>query len=130
MREVMHENLKRLEELVQKVNGGPPAHGTHKFYESEDGFTEAWGLFSVPDVSVCRAVVPAGATLGEHAHEAVEIFSVYRGESLVTIGGEVHSVKAGDSLRIPAGVPHTWNAIKDTWMIAVTIPADSGFPDA
>jgi len=125
----MNTELRALKELVEKVSGGQMGE-IHKYYESSGEPTEAWGLLNIPAISVCHARVCAGSTLSEHVHEAAEFFVVYKGEAIVDVDGKAHVLGPRSVLKINEGVPHTWTAITDTWMISIAIPADEGYPDA
>ena len=59
-----------------------------------------------PTFALRRFVLEAGATVPEHTNEVEHEQYVLEGEYVVGIGGEEHTVSAGDSLFIPAGVVH------------------------
>ena len=48
-----------------------------------------------------------GPVLHVH-HDQDEIFSIIEGEYLFQVGNEKFTVKAGDTVFAPRGVPHTW----------------------
>ena len=66
--------------------------------------------------------------LPAHAHTCKEVLVIYAGALDVMVGGETRSYKAGAVIEFEAGTPHVVHAQADTWMIAVTIPADAGYP--
>jgi mannose-6-phosphate isomerase-like protein (cupin superfamily) len=57
--------------------------------------------------SLAEALVPAGTETLLHKHmKTEEIYHVTEGEGLMTLGDEVFTVKAGDSVYIPPEIPH------------------------
>lgn len=61
-----------------------------------------------------------------HLHEEIEILVIYEG-GIETLG---KVFKAGDIARIENGEEHTVTALEDTWMVAITIPASSAYPES
>ena len=57
--------------------------------------------------SLAEALVPAGKTTQLHRHHrSEEIYHVMAGEGLMTLGSEEFTLKCGDSVCIPPGMPH------------------------
>ncbi|MBN2178800.1 MAG: cupin domain-containing protein [Deltaproteobacteria bacterium] len=57
--------------------------------------------------SLAEALVPAGAETLLHKHmKTEEIYHIEEGRGLMTVGGEVFTVTAGDSVYIPPETPH------------------------
>lgn len=62
--------------------------------------------------SLAEALVPAGADTLLHKHmKTEEIYHIAEGSGLMTLGDEVFTVRAGDSIYIPPETPH---GIKNT----------------
>jgi quercetin dioxygenase-like cupin family protein len=59
-----------------------------------------------PTFAMRRFSIDAGAEVPEHTNAVEHEQYVLAGEYVVGIDGEEHTVSAGDSLLIPAGVPH------------------------
>ncbi len=59
-----------------------------------------------PNFAIRRFELDAGAEVPEHTNEVEHEQYVLAGEYTVGIGDEEHTVSAGDSLLIPAGVVH------------------------
>ncbi len=100
-------------------------------WETSGGLAQAWGLLKEPEVAVCRSELEAGTVFHFHQHDAAEWLLVYVGEIEIQYpegGGAI--LAPGDSIRFGAGRPHRVVARTDVKLIAVTIPADEGFPDA
>lgn len=53
-----------------------------------------------------------GPSLHVH-HEQDEIFSIIEGEYLFQVGDETFTVKAGDTVFAPRGIPHTWIQVSE-----------------
>jgi len=59
-----------------------------------------------PNFAIRRFVLDPGAEVPEHTNEVEHEQYVLEGEYVVGIGEEEHTVSAGDSMLIPAGVVH------------------------
>jgi len=59
-----------------------------------------------PNFAIRRFELDPGASVPEHTNEVEHEQYVLEGEYVVGIGDEEHTVRAGDSLLIPAGVVH------------------------
>ncbi|RCN59398.1 cupin domain-containing protein [Acidiferrobacter thiooxydans] len=90
--------------------GGPVAR-PQPTYETKDGsrIQELWH----PDhhgggaMSLAQATVDAGAATRLHRHmRSEEIYHVVSGAGMMECGLERFAIKAGDTIRIPAGVAH------------------------
>ena len=58
-------------------------------------------------MSLAEAVVPSGDETFLHLHHTFqEIYHFLEGEGVMTLGKETFPVKTGDSILIPAGMPH------------------------
>lgn len=63
----------------------------------------------------------AGEGLSEHTTPHDALVYVIDGEADVTIGGNAHRVKAGETLLLPAHVPHAVHAPADFKMLLVML---------
>jgi quercetin dioxygenase-like cupin family protein len=61
-----------------------------------------------PNFAMRRFVFDPGASVPEHTNDVEHEQYVLEGEYTVGIDGEEHTVSAGDSLLIPAGVVHSY----------------------
>lgn len=58
-------------------------------------------------VGASIATHPIGVACGRHTHRgAVEMFFVLEGEGVVEVGGDMHEVRQGSLVLVPAGVEH------------------------
>lgn len=123
----LSQNLKRLKELVESVT----PHGPYCVeYKIDRGTCLGTGLLKKPDVSVQDAFMSKGSLFSIHQHESIEILTVYRGRLRVGTSDNDSFLSAGQTLSLPRGVLHEVEAIEDTWMIGITVPAEKGYPDA
>ena len=67
-----------------------------------------------PNFDMRRFVLEPGARVPQHTNEVEHEQFVVEGDYVVGIGGETHTVSAGDSLLIPAGVDHWYRNDTDT----------------
>jgi len=66
-----------------------------------------------PNFNLRRFILDPGAHVPRHTNEVEHEQFVIEGEYQVGIGGETHTVSAGDSLLIPAGVEHWYRNDSD-----------------
>ena len=113
-----------LRELVCRVDD------THQVYVDANGIEiRNRGLFKRDDIAVLMSSIPIGGEFPEHEHTVTEWLMVSVGELEITCNGETVVLKAGESLEIQAGHVHTSKALTKVEVLAVTMPADEGFPD-
>lgn len=65
----------------------------------------------------------AGQGLSEHTVPYDAFVQIVDGEAEVTINGDVHTVKAGEIIIMPATIPHEMKAVKPFKMLLVMIRA-------
>jgi quercetin dioxygenase-like cupin family protein len=63
-----------------------------------------------PNFAMRRFIMQPGGGMPMHTNKVEHEQYVLRGGARVVIGDDVHEVKAGDVVYIPAGVPHTYRA--------------------
>jgi len=66
-----------------------------------------------------------GALVPMHAHESEQMTYVLQGTLKFLIGGEEVTVREGDVLHIPSGLPHQAEALDDTFELDVFAPIRS-----
>lgn len=102
-------------------------------YNLLNGKGFGWGLFKCPEIAVQRAFLPNKSTMPEHKHpkNIREWIICYIGEIDMIMKGETHKLLPGQALAIEADIPHSAYMHKDTWILAITIPANmKGYPNA
>jgi len=98
-------------------------------YNLPGGKVIGWGLLNIPEIAVQKVFGVAGSSLPNHLHEVEkEIIIVYRGHIRITTDDGVHDLKAGDCLTVPPGKVHSSYSETNVELIAITIPAEKGFP--
>lgn len=63
-----------------------------------------------PNFALRRFIMRPGGGMPRHTNAVEHEQYVLRGSARVTIGDEVHQVRADDVVYIPAGVPHSYTA--------------------
>ena len=71
--------------------------------------------------TVTAFALDAGEGLSEHSAPFDALVIGLEGEAEIPIGGEIHIVKEGDMLIMPANIPHAVNPITKFKMILVLI---------
>ncbi len=66
-----------------------------------------------------------GEEISTHASEGDALVTVLTGEGTFTVNGTPHIVKAGESLLMPAGLPHSIRANQPfQWQLVVVFPEE------
>lgn len=66
-----------------------------------------------------------GEEISTHKSEGDALVTVLTGEGTFTVDGKHHIVKAGESLLMPAGKPHSIRAnVPFQWMLTVVFPEE------
>jgi quercetin dioxygenase-like cupin family protein len=101
--------------------------GSHiEYYAGAEGDA----LYKDKDVGVQMLFMAAGSQFPEHTHsEEKEWLIIIKGSATVWIDGVEHHVKARDHIVIEPGQDHSGHANEDLWHIAISIPADDGYPN-
>jgi quercetin dioxygenase-like cupin family protein len=63
-----------------------------------------------------------GALVPMHAHESEQMTYILQGALKVVVGGEEVTVREGEVLHIPSGMPHQAEALEDTFELDVFSP--------
>ncbi|MFN8621828.1 MAG: cupin domain-containing protein [Chloroflexota bacterium] len=79
-----------------------------------------------PSMSIGLYVLPAGATDGQSPHTEDEAYVVLAGRSRFTAGDETRAVAPGDTIFVPAGVPHRFHDITDELRLIVLFAPPEG----
>ena len=117
-----------LKELKQRLSDLiKTEEGSHiEYYAGATGDA----LYKDKDVGVQMMFMAAGTQFPEHIHtNEKEWVIIIKGSATVWIDGVEHTIKARDHIVFEPGQEHSGHAIEDLWHIAVTIPADDGYPN-
>jgi DNA-binding transcriptional MerR regulator/quercetin dioxygenase-like cupin family protein len=82
----------------------------------------AWGN-TVMEPHLFR-IAPQGSSGESYAHEGEEFLYVLRGDLEISLDGEPHKLKPGDSFYFESATPHHWKnpGRKETWVLWVNTP--------
>ncbi len=75
-------------------------------------------------VSLTLFAFSAGEEISSHASHGDALITVLDGEGEITIGGKMHLLKTGESILMPAGIPHAVKAATNFKMFLTVV-----FPD-
>ncbi len=65
------------------------------------------GVHGNANQSLARAIIEQNATTALHKHlDSEELYHITSGAGRMTLGGDVFTVQAGDTILIPPGTPH------------------------
>ena len=63
-----------------------------------------------------------GALVPVHSHESEQMTYILQGALKVVVGGDVLTVREGEVLHVPSGVPHQAEALEDTLELDIFSP--------
>lgn len=75
-----------------------------------------------PNFVLRRFRMERGGGIPAHTNEVEHEQYVLRGRARITIAGEVHDVRADDTLYIPAGVPHSYEVVEGPFEFLCVVP--------
>jgi mannose-6-phosphate isomerase-like protein (cupin superfamily) len=82
-------------------------------------------FLTVPDLSAGLYVLEAGTVDRQQPHTEDEVYVIVAGRSRFTAGDETRDVGPGDTLFVPATVPHRFHDIAETLRVIVVFgPAE------
>lgn len=117
--------LPDLMEIVRSFNGDCVV------YDLDVGETIGFGLLKNPLVAVQKARLTPGAEFPLHLHNEIEHLILYKGDLTINFSnGERVNMILGDHCKIIPGEAHSCYTKGGAWLIAITIPASEGYPDA
>ncbi len=103
-------------------------------YETVEGRITGYGLLNEENVAIQKIFSSKGSKLEYHIHKVKEWLIVIEGKYSIVIdkgqGAESIVLHHGESVYMEPGTCHSAEALEDTWIIAITVPADGGFPNA
>jgi mannose-6-phosphate isomerase-like protein (cupin superfamily) len=82
-------------------------------------------FLTIPDLSAGLYVLEAGAVDRQEPHTEDEVYVILEGRSRFTAGDATRDVGPGDTLFVPATVPHRFHDIAETLRVVVVFgPAE------
>jgi len=127
------DTIKKLEELTKALRF-KDMHGSQDgdHYEicTERGTFIIFGLAKDEEIAIARAFASKGTVVPYHMHNgSKEWMGVSRGAMRIAFREkEAVIVKPGDAVLISSFEQHALEFDEDTWLWAVTVPGDRGFP--
>lgn len=107
IKNIEHEKVQKLTDLVS----------------AEKGQVVSKTLAQNKAVSITVFAFSKGEEIATHESTGDAMVSVLEGVGEFTVGGVKHTVKAGESLVMPAAVPHSVYALEDfKWLLTVVFP--------
>ena len=126
----MSNALNRLRELTEQIPDHNPGVMIHDKLILHGGMGVATCLMKNRDVAISHAELHRGATMADHYHHEREIIIVVKGKLLYRDDGGEQVIKTAGALIIEPNTCHYAEALTDCDVIAITVPASKGFPDA
>jgi len=122
--------LPLLDQLTANLSRRPHGSPGQIIYSTPSGLSIiGQALYKVPEVAIQNVFLLAGADFPGHTHNEKEWLVCYEGRLKFECGGEETFMEPGSCRFIAEHEQHTVTAIKDSRVIAITIPASPGFPD-
>ena len=80
-------------------------------------------------MTIMHARLKAGGSAPEHSHTQEQIVNVIEGEIELTVEGEPHHLKPGDTLILSPNVIHTARSLTDCYLLDVFYPIREDLAD-
>lgn len=128
---MMESNLARLRELTEQLDHSNliPSFQIGDAYHYEfGGEAITHGLVHSNDVAVARLHMKAGTVFPKHTHSMLEVFIVLEGEIMFDMCDQEWHIVAGHPFYTLPNVPHGGEALTNTVLLCITVPADPSFP--
>jgi quercetin dioxygenase-like cupin family protein len=75
-----------------------------------------------PNFALRRFIMGKGGGMPRHTNEVEHEQYVLTGRARVTVGDEVHEVSAGNTLYIPARLPHSYQVVEEPFEFLCIVP--------
>ena len=103
-------------------------------YECPGGPVVGFGIWKEPNCAMQRCKLPAGCVFTEHPHEtSFELVAVTKGLCVARFAHEAGRIEKklgpGQCVYFFPGQKHEFEALEDSIVIGITIPAKEGYPD-
>lgn len=127
-------HMRKLEELTEHLSFSQITRQNNGVtqIETEIGTILFLAIFKSKDVAVARVFGSSGSKAKFHIHEGgKEWFIVLSGKINVEFSDKRQdkTIEAGDEICIFSGNLHRACFIEDSWILAITVPADESYPD-
>ena len=105
--------VKRAEEVEKKVVAAGTATEVQVLVGPADG---------APNFALRRFIMGAGGGMPRHTNLVEHEQYVLAGRARMTVGDAVHEVAAGNTLYIPAGMPHSYTVLEAPFEFLCIVP--------
>jgi hypothetical protein len=132
---VMNNSISKLADLFEKrpISDYIIRHDGGVGWEqvsTEKGMAFIRGLLKLNEIAVVDNMASAGTIYPKHTHDACEVFVVYKGSMRLFWGQKRIEINERDKpYYFDARKEHWAEFIKDTRFIAITKPAEKGWPN-
>jgi quercetin dioxygenase-like cupin family protein len=75
-----------------------------------------------PNFALRRFIMGAGGGMPRHTNAVEHEQYVLTGRARITVGDDVHEVAAGNTLYIPAGMPHSYQVLEAPFEFLCVVP--------
>ena len=118
------QSMDKLRQLTEQMvsNGGP--NGLAHYGEDKTGLN----LLNIAEIAIVKAYMPKGTKFELHTHISHEYVIVYKGRCVSNTESETKNLIPGGFVHFKPGEKHTLEALEDSEMIGITIPAAEGYP--
>lgn len=89
----------------------------------EAGQVVSLTLAQQPGVGITLFAFDAGEAISTHAAPGDAMATILEGTAQITIDGAPHTLKAGEAIVMPAGIPHSVQAVTACKMYLVVVKA-------
>jgi len=124
--------LQQLKDMVKtKIEGRrsvPTGEIAFRYRCKEGGPCHSFAVINIPEIAVADTFLREGAVIGLHNHQPIEHLIVYKGELIVKTDKGEKEIQVGHVMSFYNQELHEVKAKKDTWLIAISIPREEGFP--
>lgn len=128
------ERLDMLMKVAAQKLSDLPAHQDNGMttYELEHGNAMAFKLLKKKGIAVADSFLSKGTIFPYHKHNGCKEFIMVYDGCVTLICDDVEDnrieLRAGDHAVVGICIGHALFAKEDSWMVAITIPADENFP--
>lgn len=87
----------------------------------EPGQVSSLTLVQRPSLGVTLISLDKGTSIGGHSSPGDAMANILSGQAEITIGDQVHIVSAGESMVMPANIPHALKAAEAFQMLLIVV---------
>lgn len=122
------ESIEKLSRYTKSLSDFEHLERNYIEYTINNGVCVGYSLYHNSNIAIQRAFMRNGTSFPQHSHKEKEILVISSGKLKVTINNKSSIFERGDSLSFEMNQIHEVEALEDTWVIGITIPASEGYP--